>query len=271
MCGNFAIFVAKLLNKYNETDPFKITEEVFGKDADQGDIEVLIDAFGKTDGGQVDPILDQLPQIYNGSGIKERLEGLWNFLRGKLRRNFPPSMRRMLELHGDKLISKIQIGRSPVQTYVQKALEMFRYFQKNRSVSHDNLFHLFMIIYLQDGTVLKLEKNQVLGLSVYQQKPNTEIISVSISGGLTISKMLETAIEKYGADQIIIYRGFNQNCQRFIVDLLESNGIKIVYQQRNWILQDVDGLVSNWTQKLLNKVTDFANLGNQLIEGHGDN
>jgi hypothetical protein len=262
LCGYFSIINAYNILKLNELSIKNITkmlDDMYGADRipDEGDIKVILEHFKKYEGGM------------NLSNIKERIISKWNavknIVKNQNRMNYPPEMRNMLMKYGDKQIQSMQVCRRPLISY-QKIIDIFK--SKSYTGNHDKFFHLYMKLTI-DNKKLKLDKNADIRLRYYDKQDNEECINISIPRGLTINMMLNNTINKVGRNKIFIYSALDNNCQQFIIDLLNSNNIKYTKEQYNFIIQNVNGLLNKRMEKIAKIFTTGGNIKNQLIEGYG--
>jgi hypothetical protein len=128
------------------------------------------------------------------------------------------------------------------------------------------LFHLFVVITLSNGSVIKilLEKNETLNMKVvsnYNPK-GAEYMDVdvtpSITRGLTLNDLLNGVRKKQGSN-FFKYNALYNNCQDFILDLLKGSSISNNNLQ-NFIKQDVKSIFKNYplTRKFINTLTDIG-------------
>jgi len=80
------------------------------------------------------------------------------------RKNYPPSMRAALEKYGNNKITSLTVGRNPIQSVIQKIANTL-VGSKLNDLNIDTLFHLFLIIELDNGMKFKTERNQVLSFT----------------------------------------------------------------------------------------------------------
>jgi len=264
MCGWFAMYVCKLINKNKSAHPFKLVNDVFGNSADDGDIQKLIDAFGMQ-GGELDKIYDMDVDV-SGEGILDHLKGIYHAIRGT-RGNYPSSMRKILKSVGDIQIQKIEVGRKPINTIIQKVINGI-----SKENNYDKLFHLFIIVYLKNGEIYRLEKNQSLNLIKWSAKKTQDEkrIGLGFRGQHTLNTLLNNAIKKVGKERIFHYKATSNNCQRFTLDVLDSSNIEMSDGYRKWILQDVSNLLPNVFQKIANFGTDTKNKIDMITQGYGN-
>jgi hypothetical protein len=268
LCGWFAIFCARLINKYPLDPPFKLIKDVFGYTADDGDIHQLIKSFGLERGHRLDHVLDELPETYEGSGIRGHLQGLLKALLGE-RDNLKPSVRKSLELDGNVPIQRIFIGREPVNSTVTSLLRVLNNIS-NFKGSFDQLFHLYVVLRLKNGKTYRLEKNQTIAL--YEYHPSEAVETQPIPLGdpyLTMNLLLANAISRKGKQAIFHYDAFSTNCQRFVLDVLSASQVPVPAHVVSFILQDVKDISPSWVKRLTGSATSLASRLNLVEEGYG--
>ena len=95
---------------------------------------------------------------------KDFKEGLTKIIRYPFAKGFTKKFRETLEKYGENKITNITIGRDPVNRIVQSIVNFIsggQYEQARKLLNYDDIYHLYMIITLDDGTRLRLEKNQI--------------------------------------------------------------------------------------------------------------
>lgn len=149
-----------------------------------------------------------------------------------LRRTSPPFVRSFLDNYGNIPIKNITICKKPIQkTFdaVINIISMGQWKTAKENLNYDNLYHLFMILELVEGTIILLEKNQVINIELkdeYIPDEQTKCVSVEyIPSSKTINNLINNAVEKYGENRIFLYDGTFANCQRFLTDLLVASDI----------------------------------------------
>jgi hypothetical protein len=192
------------------------------------------------------------------------------------RKQFPPKTRNNIAKYADKTIKSAIVGRFPVQSYVTKILNVLSlgaYKEQLKKMNYDDVFHLFSIFTLDDGTNMLVEKNQVIRImpvppSFLNKATNT--INVPINKKITFGELIKNTVEKIG-ESLYLYDHVNNNCQIFLMNILTANGL-ITPEIRNFIMQDVEKLLSTSPQ-YVNMIARFATEAgakvDRLIEGEG--
>jgi hypothetical protein len=194
-------------------------------------------------------------------GLREAIKGT--------RKGFNSNMRDLLQKVGDLPITKLSICRRPVNSVVSSLIKIVNTVTDWHGSEYSKLFHLFMVFTLQNGRVFVVEKNQYLNMTPYKAEKYDESMPVSIKSGMTINTLLKQAINKFGDERIYHYRSDSFNCQRFVMDMLEANGLEVKDDLKAFILQDVKHLVPHFAQKIMNVATDLGNRAELAIKGHG--
>jgi hypothetical protein len=276
MCGYFAIFVAKLINSLPDKDPFQLVESVFGRTADAGDILKLVHAFG-TNGNNLDTIYGpeqgqaQEGADLDGSGvfdtISRYLKGWWYALIGT-RSNFNPKSRAVIQQYGNIPIKSMVVMRRPLPRALSSIIN-FTQKLSGMEVKHDTLFHLMLVVELNDGSRIKIEKNQVLNVEPYVKQPLEAGLPVPLHGKpMTISSLLGKTIKAVGESRFYHYDAIKTNCQVFVFDILNSNGLMNI-NLKQFILQKATDLVPKWASYLAKNITDLASKVDLVTEGYG--
>ena len=188
-------------------------------------------------------------------GIRDGVKAVGNTLKdvfGPDLKNFNPSVKKVLRKYGDKKIKSLSVARKPVSGVIQSAIN---YISKNglekarQKYAYDDIYHLALVVELDSGKRLTVEKNEIVSItegapatSTTEYKPVRLVYSM---GGYTLDKMLKATIDKVGDRRFFFYDAFNQrgggNCQRFVMDVLKSNGL-LTEALKKFIYQDATGI-----------------------------
>jgi len=213
-----------------------------------------------------------------GEGIKEVVEkaktvgkNLLDLLLNGPRTNYPPKVRQMIKQHGEKKITSISVARSPIQAIYKKVINIIldnKMEENRKKLNYDDIFHLYLIITLDDGTILRLEKNQVISMKPYT-KSTAQEMQVPYKGNLLLGQLLINGQKSHG-QTYFTYDSIRANCQIYVYHILK--GSKLINKQlETFILQDAPALISNDTkfEKTARTITNLASIFDQLIEGRG--
>jgi len=224
-----------------------------------------------------EPLSDE--DIY-GEGVYDTMKDMYNkvgsytdtVLHG--RNDYPPKVRNLIKIHGDKRITHITIDRTPVPSVLTSALNavsLGAFKERFDKLPYDKLFHLRMDLTLTDNTRLAVEKNEVINmyLNPKKKKGGEQIDVIFRESDLTLNKLLAggQSIQK---DKWFGYSANNNNCQDFILALM--NGSRIGNEQdKQFVKQDTSTLFKgdSFLRKFSNTVTDIGAKVNEITTGTG--
>lgn len=175
------------------------------------------------------------------------------------RQDFPPAVRDVIKNQGGKNIKTITVGRNPVQSYVQKALNLLsggKFKDQIKNMNYDDVFHLFEIVVLEDNTKMIVEKNAVVNMKVISKIPSMkDSMFVPLNKTIKFGDYIQNAVDKVGTS-IYLYDKATNNCQKFISDLQKSNGLMNAELDK-FINQDVVGVLST-SPSYVGRIADIA-------------
>jgi hypothetical protein len=209
-------------------------------------------------------------------GIKNVVEDVKDY--GKVvlygRKDFPPKVRKILEKVGDSKVKSITICRTPVSSVLTGALSLFSLgkFGKRMERSFDELFHLFILLNMSDGSKVSLEKNEVINMDINpskRDKTECEPVETSIPD-ITLDEMLDNSQKYMGKKRFFGYSAKDNNCQDFIVAFFKSNNIGDE-KDFTFIKQDTKSLFKDlpYLRKFSNTITDLGAKVNEITTGAG--
>ena len=185
----------------------------------------------------------------------------------------PPSVKEYLRKYGDELISKIVIVRNPVQKLLTGAMDVASlgsFGKKMGRLPYDDLFHLQLWVTTPSG-VFGMEKNEVITFTHNPTpKQNAEFQEVSVKPDLTMNKLMMGS-EKIQGDKWTRYNASNNNCQDFVMSLLNGSGLG---NESNFkfVKQDTDSLFKDdsFLRKLSRNLTNIGASVSTAISGVDD-
>jgi len=180
-------------------------------------------------------------------------------------------VRTLLSKMGDQTITSAELVRSPVQSVVQQAINFVSGGEFKKAIAdkpYDDIFHLMIILTMEDGKKYSLEKNAIITLRPTKGRSG-ESSSVSVPTGLTLNEALDKTQEAMG-DAFATYSARDNNCQDFILAFLKANGMGDEADY-TFVKQDVKSLFgkTSFLRKFTNTVTDIGAKVSTLIEGEG--
>ena len=183
-----------------------------------------------------------------------------------MKKEIPPNVKRALDEIGDKNITSVRVGRTPVQAIVQGTLKTIA------NVPYDNLFHLFIELTI-DGRKWVLEKIERITLVAEDrsQKQGAEFVDVGMGGTPTMNELFLNT-QQYMGNRFLPYQSNSNNCQVFIMGVLTSNGLNNP-TLTSFVKQDTRSIFKNnpVLRKFANTLTDLGGYFNAMYQGGGAN
>ena len=168
-----------------------------------------------------------------GEGFKDVITGaidrVTGFFRG-VRLDFPPNERSLLKLYGNETITEMTLFRAPIHSMLDKVLNVIsvgKWEVLKSQNNFDKMFHLYMVLKLSNNRMIRLEKNHVVNISSsFKIESDAEYQNVPLQGRkMTLNELLNNAMVTVGKKQFFIYSPWSTNCQRFLLDILQSNNL----------------------------------------------
>ena len=189
-------------------------------------------------------------------------------------------IKKILGKYGNQKIRAIRIGRRPINSMVEKAFNIIslgKWSKLRDQYYYDKLFHLFIILTMDDGTVISLEKNSIVTMTENDPRcsmPNVECIELEYpTDSLTLDEFVRKPLERIGKERYFIYSPFEQNCQAFVSLILNTFGL-LSPKVKDFVYQDLTEIVKRlpWYVKWIGKaVTDIdATISKVTGAGHKD-
>lgn len=162
-------------------------------------------------------------------------------------------------------IENIKIGRTPVNSNIQKLLNLISFGGLNRvkkKLQYDQIWHQFMVITLKNGKQYKIERNQ----TVQKSTPKSEdfknlLIDIPVEKSLTPREMLDKADNN--DPNFWIYHPKFSNCQGFVKQLIDKNDLlPNVDTTRVLKTQDSRSIIDSIPKPLRDIPLVITNIGN---------
>jgi len=200
-----------------------------------------------------------------GDGIKDWATELKDKFILKYLGSRPKILNDLLEKEGNQIISKIEICRVPLSSKFNNLLQWVsptKYEKVLREQNYYKLFHLFLVLHLENGNIYKLEKNQRVFVKTGEvpKKEGTECRSMEYG----LSNLADFITKAENIPGFYRYNAFKDNCQKWVVDLLNTNGI---HQYNDFVLQKVEDLVPSYIKTIAQTATDIAGVVDYNIKG----
>lgn len=196
-----------------------------------------------------------------------------------IRNDYPPSARETLAQFGDGQVKSLLVRREPLASFINTALNFIskgRWGEIKSQLPYDKLYHLSMVatVVMPDGreVPIVIEKNEVINISTdYKSNGKMEFVNIPVSQQLTLQEMMDRA-QQMGGSEYFKYDAFTNNCQMFIIGILNASGLNSTPVQ-TFVLQDVDTLLTklpSYTSPLARTLTNLGGLANVAMYGEGE-
>ena len=190
---------------------------------------------------------------------------------------FSNKIKKILTKYGNQKVRAIRIGRRPINNMVEKAFDVIslgKWSKLRDQYYYDRLFHLFLIITLEDGTIISLEKNSIVTMTEDDERcsmKDVECIELEYpADSLILDELVRKPLERIGKEKYFIYHPFDQNCQIFIRDVLTTFGL---YNKKidDFVYQDITAIVKRlpWYVKWVGKAATDIDATISKITGAG--
>jgi len=181
----------------------------------------------------------------------------------------PKAINDYLKLNGNKKLRRIIVSRKPVSgkvQYVANLVTLGGWTENMKKLHYQDIYHLFCIVELDDGTLFKLEKNSRVDITLHDNKLGDTMINIDNIEN-TLNDMFNNAEREYRLERIYRYDPFKTNCQMLLVDLISAIN-KMTPQLREYIMQTASALIESDVIKYLAKMaTDAAASSRFYLEG----
>jgi len=193
---------------------------------------------------------------------------------------FPPQVRNILMKHGNHKITNIKLCKEVVSEnteYLLKALAGAQTWEEaKKKHGFDKFYHLFMIVTMENGSQLHIEKNEVIRISENPRPCPNALDLGAPPQPITVSEMLNRTKDRIGERDFFTYDPLGNNCQNFVNQLLRTMGL---YNEtaKNFVYQDIKGLredLPGYTRFLAKGLTDvgaFFNTAYQKTKDYIEN
>lgn len=192
-------------------------------------------------------------------------DGILNFISKKLNTVRPKALNTFLHKEGKQIITKIEVCRIPVSSVMQGLLNVLsfgKFKRQLKKLNYDTTYHLYLTLHLSNGKIYSIEKNQRVTI-IDGVKSGGECRQM-IYGTKHLNDFLLTAEHDHSGERFYRYDGFKNNCQQWVKDILNSNGI---YKFDTFIMQDVSELVPTYLKKFSKGTTDVLALFDYVHKG----
>lgn len=197
-------------------------------------------------------------QYLHGSGLFDSIKEFFSYRKG-----FSPADEKVFQKYKDHNIAYLQVVRTPLSTTSQAFADIASlgtFSSQAKKLGYDRVYHLYMLIYF-DGVKepLHYEKNETVRLRVGAPATNvfTQAREVPLHHmHLTLEHFIRTAQKFMTADEYWHYTFEALNCQRFVKQNLEANGL-LTPELNHFIMQNAQELLAK-APSMLKRLTQRA-------------
>lgn len=232
-------------------------------------VKGMINPNGVSNNGDITK--DTYDDIELGGDLAHYVTGVQSLL-NKLpppREDYAPKVKQYLNDYGNYQILSIEIRRAPIHSMLRKVIDTISL----NALPPDTLYHLWVVLDIAtpNGVIpFKLEKNHIIEFAPNKQNDG-EKLPLVMHQKLTTDELLAKTKERMGS-KFFPYDAFHNNCQDFILNMLEANGLLISNPTaKTFIKQDLSKKMSDprlkWTSGISNYVTNLAARFDRLFKG----
>lgn len=207
-----------------------------------------------------------------GGSIFSDFSGIKAIVTGSRKDGLPPSSREVLKKYGTIPIIKATLYRHPIPNYIHEAILLL---SKGEKLPYDKYMHLGILLILQDGRRINVEKDYNVTISITKTLPiDTELKEVPLyNNQLTLNEIITNTRDKMGLMKFEKYEAFGKNCQNFVLNLMRANNIGDKSDEE-FVIQDLSDLIKivdryPYLKKIINSATDTARAFHILVYGAG--
>ena len=212
-----------------------------------------------------------------GAGIMDFIKNPVKTIRNYLspRKALNNTSTRTLKTYGNLIVQSLTIVRTPILNILDKAINLIslgKWKQLKKEYEFDKLYHLQLIANVGRKNIV-LEKNEVINISTsYKNSSESETMQVPLNDKkFTMNEMIEKT-EKIMGNDFTHYDGFKNNCQVFVKQLLNSEGL-YGEREKNFLFQDVSEIAKKMptmSKNIMNGLTDAGAIVNKISGGAGE-
>lgn len=182
--------------------------------------------------------------------------------------NEPKQVRDCMAKYGNNIVKTINVCRNPINSAIKIALNaitMGKFSATMANNNYDKMYHLYALLLLDNGVVLITERNQRVALKVASATQKKAKDFVSVVCNKPLNQLINNAVKVEGS-AIWKYDPIHNNCQKYISSLLKASGL-FNESLNAFINQKVDKLLEGKTHKIATKITNVANVAENIVRG----
>jgi hypothetical protein len=171
---------------------------------------------------------------------------------------YSKSAQKVLDELGDQKIVSCSVNRTPISiskavALAEKVMPKFAKQRAKRGI--DEFYHLYVLVTLDSGAEVAVEKNEIITITTGgTARKGAESIDVATPNATLAELMARTQAQM--GDKFFPYSISSNNCQKFCLALLQSNGISSPTAKR-FVKQNLKFLPSG-AVSILNGIVQLA-------------
>jgi len=170
---------------------------------------------------------------------------------------FPKNARLFIEKYGDSMIdaNSMVIRKNPIQSGVEKVLDFIsqgKYSEIKDRYAYDTMYHLRLDFSIENRNYMT-EKTANIQFRNAVTNEDDEVLKIS-NPSIKFIDFVTNTIKRMKSNYFT-YDAFTNNCQNYILNVLQSNNL-ITSDAKNFIYQPVDDMI----KELPSYVKKFASL-----------
>lgn len=185
------------------------------------------------------------------------------------RKDFSKHDSKVFNRYKDYTIDKMVVVRTPLSTLSQLFADIASlgtFSKQAKKLGYDRVYHLYMLIYLHGVEhPFHYEKNETVILKEGAPATGkfTQSMPVALHSPITLGQFIHTAQKHMTPEEYWHYTFQKYNCQRFIKQNLEANGL-LTLPLEQFIMQDAAELLAE-SPSVLKYLTQKASDGAALV------
>lgn len=197
------------------------------------------------------------------------------------------AVKKVMTQYSDQPITGITVARVPIVGMIEKILRLV----SRKAINYDTIYHLYMLIYLKNGVVLRVERNQT-----FQMEPaSSKDINMAVSGevpdkvkgpasikvrvpSMALGQAMDNFIKEAKARNPTMgpwrYASMStdgaesNNCQDMVLSWLKGMGVQSSEVQ-TFVKQQIDKLLPAVANDVQQGITDLAGAVKDKVFGKG--
>ncbi len=172
----------------------------------------------------------------------------------------PTRVNNLMKSKGDMKIVQYDICRVPINSKIRTLINKLsggKLEEERKKNNYDDVFHLYLVMTFIDGSVISIEKNEVVVVSNHKPDRKGECKTINVFGSnVTLNRIIPSAEKKLGKN-FYRYDARTFNCQNFVLNILHESG---VFGFDSFVYQDFQTAISTPLRETSGIATDLAGL-----------